>query len=196
LANNNVGKKPDKNLHPNQTDQNQLYPLAQSIAGSMPWFSDLFGGKTVHLSFDCPKNSRNAFNWAKEQTGEDGCEILRRFMALYILRVIIEKHVLGNTLMRVVNMPLWVDRVEYNQFFERPRRVNVFGKVEHARRESDGYPCELKGASVNLENLPKYFDDVCVPQRCPNKSCFEYVKVLRGKVVSREWEGSDGRGEN
>jgi hypothetical protein len=160
----------------------------------MPWFSDLFGGKKVHYSFDCPKNLRDAFNWAKKQTGEDGCEILRRFMALYVTKVIIEKHALGNTLMRVLNTPLWVDRVEYNQFFERARRINVFGRDEHARREIDGYPCQLKNVYVKFEDLPKHYSDVCVNEHCPAKLCFKYVEVLRGKVGKRD--GSDGGGEN
>jgi hypothetical protein len=190
MPNNKEGKKPDKSFHPNQTDQNQLHPFSQSIAGSMPWFSDLFGGKKVHYSFDCPENLRKAFNWAKEQTGEDGCEILRRFMALYILRVSIEKHAYGNTLMRLVNMPLWVDRVEYNQFFERVRRVNVFGIDEHARRE-DNYLCSLKSEYVSLKDLPKHFDNVCVLQSCPNVKCKKNVEVLKGKRVNDEWEGLD-----
>jgi hypothetical protein len=204
MANNKEGKLPYKSFfnHQKQKDEKTLHNQENDEKNEnnqgMPNFFDLFSGKTVHYSFDCPENLRKAFNWAKEQTKEDGCQILQRFMALYALRTYMQKHAYGNTLTQLLNTPLEVGRIEYIQYFGRARRINydVFGKDEHARKENDDYYCALKNRFVHLKDLPNHFDNECficgtMPEDCSNHKCYENAKVLRSKKVNDEWEDLD-----
>ncbi|MCS7114915.1 MAG: hypothetical protein RMJ15_06800 [Nitrososphaerota archaeon] len=132
-------------------------------------FSELFGGKIVHLSFDCPEKLRNAFNQAVKAKGESACKILQKYMALHVLKATLEKHAYGNTLSRVVDVPLCVGEVRFEQYVQsRPRRFGGNVRVEGV--ESGRFYCALKDVHVPRGGLP-LFD--C--GGCPNVRCREFV---------------------
>lgn len=90
-------------------------------------FEDLLGGPTVHLSFDCPKNLRTAFNRATESVGQATCFVLRGFMQAYIVAQHYRQACFPKALEPVnienLIMPTYVK--------ERVRRVKVVDKVEY-----------------------------------------------------------------
>ena len=166
-----------------QTKSKQTKKQAQSSAGSMLFdgfleeqFKGLFGGKIVHMSFDCPLNLRNAFNETVKAKGESACKILQKYMALHVLKSTLEKHALGYTLSRVVDVPLRVSGVRFEQYVQsRPRR---FGRGVVVVDDGEGkFYCALKDSHVLVESLP--LSDCC---GCPNVKCrgrvFGGVKVV------------------
>ncbi|MEM0008048.1 MAG: hypothetical protein QXR89_07290 [Candidatus Bathyarchaeia archaeon] len=133
-------------------------------------FKDLFGGKIVHVSFDCPENLRKAFNLVVKEKKESACKILQKYMALHVLKTTLEKHAYGNTLRRLIESPIKVDEVRFEQYVQsRPRRysknVVVLG--------GGSWYCGLRNEHVALERLP--LND-CFG--CPNLKCREFTLKL------------------
>ena len=167
---------------PNHQTKNQN-KHADSSAGSMLFdglfgerFKDLFGGKIVHLSFDCPENLRNAFNSVVKAKGESACKILQKYMALHVLKTTLEKHAYGNTLSMLVDVPLRVGEVRFEQYVQsRPRRFGGGVAVVGGER----WYCALIDEHVPFESLPLVGCD-----GCPNGKCREFVF----KQLGREWK--------
>jgi len=157
------------------TQPNQTNKQADSSAGSMLFdglleerFKGLFGGEIVHMSFDCPENLRKAFNEAVKAKGESACKILQKYMALHVLKTTLEKHALGNTLSMLVDVPLRVGEVRFEQYVQsRPRR---FGRGVVVDDGGGRFYCALKDSHVPLDSLP--LGDCC---GCPNVKCRERV---------------------
>jgi len=147
---------------------------SDSSAGSMLFdglfeerFKDLFGGKIVHMTFDCPLNLRKAFNEAAKAKGESACKILQKYMALHVLKTMLEKHAYGNTLSMLVDVPLHVGEVKFEQYVQsRPRR---FGSNVVVDDGGGKFYCALKDSYVPLDSLP-----LVDCRDCPN-SCRSLV---------------------
>jgi len=170
-------KNPDKNL----SNQTQQHKQTHSSAGSMLFdglleeqFKGLFGGKIVHMSFDCPENLRKAFVETVKLEKSSACKILQKYMALHVLKATLTKHAFGTTLAQVVDVPLCVGEVRFEQYVQsRPRR---FGRSV----VDDGggrFYCALKNEHVERQSLPL---SGCFS--CPNGSC-------RGFVLGKGVEG-------
>ena len=161
-----------KHKNISQTNKNKQ---AKSSALSMLFdgvleehFKGLFEGKIVHLSFDCPEKLRNAFNQTVKSKGESACKILQKYMALHVLKATLEKHAYGYTLSRVVDVPLRVGEVRFEQYVQsRPRR---FGGNVVVGVGGERFYCGLKDAHLPRGSLP-LFD--C--RDCPNVRCRELV---------------------
>lgn len=127
----------------------------------------LFSGKIVHFNFDCPENLRKAFNKVKVERKESGCKILQQFMALYVLKHTLNKIAYGTTLSRLVDVPLRVGEVRFEQYVQsRPRRFG--GKVVVVG--GDNWYCALCDEHVAPESLP-----LAGCRDCPNGKCREFV---------------------
>ena len=169
-----INKSKHKNLSQTQQTKNK-HKQADSSALSMLFdglleerFKGLFGGKIVHLSFDCPENLRNAFNETVKAKGESACKILQKYMALHVLKTTLEKHALGNTLSMLVDVPLRVGEVRFEQYVQsRPRRFGR-GVVVDGGEDSRFY-CALKDFHVPVDSLP-----LVDCRDCPN-SCRSFV---------------------
>jgi len=123
--------------HKNVSKQKQTNKKhADSIAGSMLrevaselGLEGLFGGKLVHLSFDCPLNLRKAFKQEIMENKSSQCKELQKFMLSYIVVSRLKKHALGNTLSKLLDMPVSIGELNLNQYVQsRPRRY-VRGSV-------------------------------------------------------------------
>jgi hypothetical protein len=166
-------KNPDKNLSKNQKQHKQKQ--TDSIAGSMLFdgvlegqFKGLFGGKVVHMSFDCPENLRKAFVETVKLEKSSACKILQKYMALHVLKATLTKHAFGTTLSRVVDVPLRVGEVRFEQYVQsRPRRFG--GSVVVDDGEGKFY-CALRDCHVLVDSLP-----LADCQGCPNRSCRSHV---------------------
>jgi hypothetical protein len=169
-------KKQDKSLTTSNQDNNsKKQKQAQGIAGSMLFdglldecFKGLFGGKVVHMSFDCPENLRKAFVETVKLEKSSACKILQKYMALHVLKATLTKHALGNTLSRVVDVPLRVGEVRFEQYVQsRPRR---FGRSVVVDDGEGRFYCALKNEHVERQSLPLSH---CFS--CPNSSCRSFL---------------------
>jgi hypothetical protein len=161
----------------NQTQPHKKHKQKQtdSIAPSMLFdglleerFKGLFGGKIVHMSFDCPENLRKAFVETVKLEKSSACKILQKYMALHVLKTTLTKHALGNTLSLLVDVPLRVGEVRFEQYVQsRPRRFG--GSVVVDDGEGKFY-CALKNEHVERQSLP-----LADCRDCPNRSCRSYV---------------------
>jgi hypothetical protein len=160
----------------NQTQQTKnKHKQADSSAPSMLFdglleerFKGLFGGKIVHMSFDCPENLRKAFVETVKLEKSSACKILQKYMALHVLKTTLTKHALGNTLSLLVDVPLRVGEVRFEQYVQsRPRRFG--GSVVVDDGEGKFY-CALKNEHVERQSLP-----LADCRDCPNRSCRSYV---------------------
>jgi len=88
-------------------------------------------------------------------------------MALHVLKATLTKHALGNTLSLLVDVPLRVGEVRFEQYVQsRPRR---FGRSV----VDDGggrFYCALKNEHVERQSLP-----LSCCQSCPNSSCRSFL---------------------
>ena len=82
----------------------------------------------VHLSFDCPKQLRDAFNWATKANGTSTCKMLQQLALNYTLATMVKKHALANTNLSpekeatVVNLN--IGDMNFEQYVQnRPRRL-------------------------------------------------------------------------
>ena len=50
----------------------------------------------THLSFDCPKNLRIAFNHESKANGNSVCKLLQQYMSAYVSASMVKKNALGN----------------------------------------------------------------------------------------------------
>lgn len=99
--------------------KSMLFPIEQMLG-----LTDLFGGKMVHLSFDCPTNLRTAFNHETKQNGSSSCQELRRFMSNYVATSMVKKNALGNTMSKIVETNFSIGEMVFNQNVQnRPRRL-------------------------------------------------------------------------
>jgi hypothetical protein len=181
LANNNIGKKPDKNLHPNQTDQpkNPENQNQQDDSSQVYYIRPSGVRKPTTIRVDT--GLWEAFKKTLSQKGLSTCEILENIiLGLTVGIKASEDRVIHPTTINVY--------AEIPKFVRRVRRARV--EYVDERVEDGRFYCALKNEHFERQSLP--LSD-CFS--CPNKSCFEYVKVLRGKVVSQK-RGSDGRGED
>lgn len=87
---------------------------------------DLFGGDIVHLSFDCPRNLRDAFNQAVWAAGGTSCQVLRKFMVVTVEAQKYGKACLSNTL-QPVNIETFIAPTFVKS---RLRRVKVVEETE------------------------------------------------------------------
>ena len=102
-----------------------------SISKSMPsdvekmlGLDGLFEGDIVHLSFDCPRNLRTAFNSESKANGTSTCKNLQHFMASYVAVSRTKKHALGNTLAKLVDVPFVIENLNFEQYVQsKPRRL-------------------------------------------------------------------------
>ena len=167
----NIKPKPDKQ---NKKTKKQ----AQSIAPSMLFdgvleeqFKGLFGGKIVHFSFDCPENLRNAFIPLAKQKNGSACKTLQNLMAIFILKTMIEKHAFGNTLAQVLDLPIRVGEVRFEQYVQsRPRRLVEAQSLAESELKNDKWYCALLDEHVVASSLPL---SNCFG--CPNGSCRGFV---------------------
>ena len=194
---------PNKNIHkhakklsPQQPNSNNSNKPSDSIAGSMLrevaeqlGLDGLFDGKIVHVSFDCPYNLREAFKHEIISNGSSQCKELQKFMLSYIVVSRLKKHALGNTLSKLVDMPMVIENLSLNQYVQsRPRRY-----VRRVRDESSdlddvefvnefGVWCVLKQSRFrSVKLLPCFYWKSC---RCGNVNCWSRVqKLLRGVEV-------------
>jgi len=163
----------NKNLSKNQKQHKQKQ--TDSIAPSMLFdgvleeqFKGLFGGKIVHMSFDCPENLRKAFVETVKLEKSSACKILQKYMALHVLKATLTKHALGNTLSLLVDVPLRVGEVRFEQYVQsRPRR---FGRSVVVDDGAGRFYCALKNEHVERQSLPS---SDC--QSCPNGSCRSFL---------------------
>jgi len=171
------GKTQDKNL-----PQTQQQKQANSIAGSMLrdvaselGLEGLFGGKIVHVSFDCPLNLREAFKTEIMENKSSQCKELQKFMLSYIVVSRLKKHALGNTLGKLVDVPFTIGELNLNQYVQsRPRRyVKGVGGVKRDGSKSERFYCPLDDEWVPFESLPL---QSCL--NCPNSACRKYVMSL------------------
>ena len=167
--------------------------IEDSIAKSIPFFNDsaednlkLFEGELVHLSFDCPKKLREAFNQATKGKGASAC-FLRVFMAAYVRATYEEnkygkKHALSNTIFNG-RPTIVIEKLETNQYVQtRPRRL--IRQTQPRFLTADGSDtCEIGnpkcgsiavGKAVYLENGTEYW--VC---RVHQENCSNYPKMWR-----------------
>ena len=148
---------PRKNKHtkdkkPSKHKKNTNSKNGDSIAGSMLrevaeqlGLDGLFDGKIVHVSFDCPLNLRKAFMREIKENGSSACKELQKFMASYVVVSRLKKHALGNTLSKLVDMPVVIENLSLNQYVQsRPRRhVRNVGFVKCEARGC-GEPAEFR----------------------------------------------------
>ena len=86
--------------------------------------TDLFGGKIVHVSFDCPNNLRAAFNEACKFENRSSCKIQQEIMASHVIAVQTKKNALGNTMSRLVDANFTIENLNFGQYVQsRPRRL-------------------------------------------------------------------------
>jgi hypothetical protein len=97
-----------------------LLPSIEKTLG----LTDLFGGKIVHVSFDCPNNLRIAFNEACKFENRSSCKIQQEIMASHVIAVQTKKHALGNTMSRLVDANFTIENLNFGQYVQsRPRRL-------------------------------------------------------------------------
>lgn len=104
--------------HKNNIHRNSMYKNSKSMPfpiDSTLEDLDLFGGKMVHYSFDCPLNLRTAFNKEIIDNGDTGCQEQRRFMAIYVVNSMNKKHALGNTLSKLVDANFSIGEMNFTQ---------------------------------------------------------------------------------
>ncbi len=65
----------------------------------------LFEGEMTHLSFDCPKNLRQAFKQECKANSVSVCKMLQNYQLTYIVVSRLKKHAYGNTLSKLVDVP-------------------------------------------------------------------------------------------
>jgi hypothetical protein len=142
-------------------------------------FKDLFGGKIVHMSFDCPKNLREVFvSLAKEKFGS-ACKALQFLMAVFVLKTTLERHAFGDVLSRVANPPIHIGEVKFLQYVQsRPRRL-VHSAVVSGDCGGRFY-CALKNEHLDFSALPS---GDCFS--CPNRRCSEFTASLANEVLSK-----------
>ena len=71
----------------------------------------LFDGEIKHLSFDCPLNLRIAFKQECEANGTSICKTLQNYQLSYIVVSRLKKHAYGNTLSKLVDVPLVIENL-------------------------------------------------------------------------------------
>jgi hypothetical protein len=158
--------QPHKKHKQKQTDSSAPSMLFDGVLEEQ--FKGLFGGKVVHMSFDCPENLRKAFVETVKLEKSSACKILQKYMALHVLKATLTKHALGTTLSMLVDVPLRVGEVRFEQYVQsRPRR---FGGSVVVDDGEERFYCALKDCHVSVESLP-----LADCQGCPNRSCRNFV---------------------
>lgn len=112
-----------------------------SIAGSMLsnvaeelGLEDLFHGEITHLSFDCPKNLREAFKEEVKRNSSSVCKELQKYQLSYIVASRIKKHAFGNTISKLVDVPVTIENLNFSQYVQsRVRRYGEAGKEEQGK---------------------------------------------------------------
>ena len=164
---------------------------SHSIAGSMLrevaeqlGLDELFDGKIVHVSFDCPYNLREAFKHEIISNGTSQCKELQKFMLSYIVVSRLKKHALGNTLSKLVDVPFTIENLSLNQYVQsRPRRYVRRVRDESSDLDEDvefvnefGIWCILKQRRFrSVRHLPCFFWNDC---KCGNRECWSRVRDL------------------
>jgi len=88
----------------------------------------LFQGEVTHLSFDCPRNLREAFKEEVKRNGSSVCKELQKSQLSYIVASRIKKHAFGNTLSKLVDVPVSIGALNVNQYVQ--SRVRRYAKTE------------------------------------------------------------------
>jgi hypothetical protein len=93
--------------------------------------SGLFEGEMTHLSFDCPKNLREAFKQECKANGVSVCKMLQNYALAYIVVSRLKKHAYGNTLSKLVDVPLVIENLNCVQ--------NVQSRVRRYIKKTEFY---------------------------------------------------------
>ena len=117
--------EPHQSSNKTTNEDSKMLSTSDSIASGMLFsaenvekllgLKDLFGGNIVHFSFDCPSNLRKAFVQECRSNGTSACKEEQKLMASYVVASRMKKHALGNTMSKLIDVPLVIEKMVFAQ---------------------------------------------------------------------------------
>jgi hypothetical protein len=153
-----LGTNPDKNLakkprqrHNQHTDNAAMSELSSAKSElfsieEMLGLNDLFGGKIVHIGFDCPENLRKALKQETHDNGSSYCKELQKYAVSYVVASRAKKYALGTTMSRFVDANFTIGEMNFTQYVQTKRRRKIKKTLEiDEETETTALVCGYRG---------------------------------------------------